>query len=135
MQTYSIKRNYSSDQVGGFLYKTSPRRKHNWHCTIGFLINTFPLNVCFILNYHLFFRKKIFFSNVCISVNLHFIFNSCSSLFFCWEITHSLSTYAPGGMEGVIIDHKIPYILNEWPKKILWNIFCAKLWDNFGHVH
>ena len=33
---------------------------NNWHCTIGFLINTAPKNVYFILQYHLFFRKKFF---------------------------------------------------------------------------
>ena len=38
-----------------------PRTKHNWHCTIGFLINTAPLNVCFILHYHLFFRNEVLF--------------------------------------------------------------------------
>ena len=43
-----------------FLYKISFRTKHNWHCFIGFLIITAPLNVYFILHYHLFFRNFFF---------------------------------------------------------------------------
>ena len=70
----------------------------NWHCPIGFLINTAPLNVYFILNYHLFFRKD-FFSDVYISVNTIF---ECSYLFFGWEIDHPLSTCATEGIEGVL---------------------------------
>ena len=41
-----------------FLYKSRPRINHNWHCTFRFLINNAPLNVYFILHYHLFFRKE-----------------------------------------------------------------------------
>ena len=83
MQTCSIIWNYSSYKAGVFLCKISPRTKHNWHCTIGFLI--------------LFFRKEyILFSNVYISVNT--IFEYCY-LFSCWEIGHSLSTCATEGME------------------------------------
>ena len=36
--------------------------KHNCHCVIGFLINAALLNVYFILHYHLFFGKEIYFS-------------------------------------------------------------------------
>ena len=61
MQTYSIKWNYSGNEAGVFLYKSSSRTKYNWHCTTGFLSNSVPLNVYFILHYHLFFRKKYFF--------------------------------------------------------------------------
>ena len=83
MQTCSIIWNYSSYKAGVFLCKISPRTKHNWHCTIGFLI--------------LFFRKEyILFSNVYISVNT--IFKSCY-LFFGWEISHPLSTHSTKGME------------------------------------
>ena len=76
MQTCSIIWNYSSYYSrGAFLCKNSPRAKHNWHCTIGFLI--------------LFFCKEyILFSNVYISVNTIF---ECCYLFFCWEISHPLS--------------------------------------------
>ena len=44
-----------------FLYQSSPRTKHNWHCTNGFFIGTALRNVYFILHYHLFFRKEFFF--------------------------------------------------------------------------
>ena len=75
----SIKWNYPSNWAGVFLHKSSPRTKHSWHCSIGFLINTAPLNAYFILYNHLFFRKEFFFSNVYISVNTIF---ECSYLFF-----------------------------------------------------
>ena len=79
-------------------WKSCPRTKHNWHCTIGFFINTASLY--FIQYYHLFFcNELIFFSDVYISVNT--VFECCYS-FFGWEIGHPLSTYATGGMEGVI---------------------------------
>ena len=77
IQTCSIIWNCSSYKAGAFRCKISPRTKHNWHSTIGFLI--------------LFFRKEyILFSNVYISVNT--IFKSCY-LFFGWEISHPLSTH------------------------------------------
>ena len=44
-----------------FFYKSSPRTKHNWHCTIGFLFNTDLQNVYFILHYLSFFVKNFFF--------------------------------------------------------------------------
>ena len=69
---------------------------HNWHCTIGFFINTALRNVYFILHYHLCFRKD-FFSSVCISVNMIF---ECSYLSFGWKRGHPLSMYVTGGMEG-----------------------------------
>ena len=98
MQTYSIKWNYSSYKAGVFLYKCSPRAKHNWHCTIGFLINTASLY--FIQHYHLFFfNESIFFE--CLYFSEYDIFECCYSL-FDWEIGHPLSPYATGGMEGVI---------------------------------
>ena len=78
----------------------SPRTKHNWHFTIEFLINTAPLNVLFILHYHLFFRKETYFSNVYILVNTIFKY---SYLYFGWEIGHPLTTYANGGNEGEFI--------------------------------
>ena len=58
-----------------FFKKVSPVQ--SWHCTIGFLINTAPLNVYFILHYHLFFREEFFFSNVYISVNTIFECSIC----------------------------------------------------------
>ena len=37
-------------QIGrSFLYKFSSHTKHNWHCTIGLLINAATLNVYFTL--------------------------------------------------------------------------------------
>ena len=69
---------------------------HNWHCTIGFFINTALRNVYFILHYHLCFRKD-FFSNVCISVNMIF---ECSYLSFGWKRGHPLSMYVTRGIEG-----------------------------------
>ena len=44
-----------------FFYKRSPRTKYNWHCLIGFLINAPLMNVYFVLHYHLFLRKEIYF--------------------------------------------------------------------------
>ena len=67
-----------------FFYKSSPRTKHNWHCTIGFLFNTDLQNVYFILHYLSFF-VKIFFLNIYISVNIIF---KCTYLSFGWEIGH-----------------------------------------------
>ena len=64
---------------------------------LGFFINTAPWNVYFILNYHLFFRKEFYFSNVYISVNTIFEY---SYLSFGWEIGHPLSLYVTRGMEG-----------------------------------
>ena len=86
IQNYSVIWNYSSYYAGVFLYR---RTKYSLHCTIGFLINTVPL--CFILGYHLFFRKEyILFSNDYILVNTIF---ECCYLFFGWEIGHPLSRY------------------------------------------
>ena len=64
---------------------------------LGFFINTAPWNVYFILNYHLFFRKEFYFSNIYISVNTIFEY---SYLSFGWEIGHPLSLYVTRGMEG-----------------------------------
>ena len=61
MQTYSIKWNYSGNLAGVFVYKSSPRKKQNWRITVGFLINAAFLNVYFILEYNLFFRKDFQF--------------------------------------------------------------------------
>ena len=44
-----------------FLYKSSYRKKHNWHCTIEIFINTAPVIFYFILHYCLFFRAEFFF--------------------------------------------------------------------------
>ena len=74
-------------------YKSSSRTKDNCHFIIGFLINVAFLNVYFILHYHIFFRKKIIFSNVYISVNTIF---ECLYMFFDWERGHQLSTYTAG---------------------------------------
>ena len=60
------------------------------------MINAAPLNVCLILQYHLFFRKD-FFSNVYISVNTII---ECSYLPFGWEIGRLLRSKQLG--EGVI---------------------------------
>ena len=64
MQTCSIKCNYSSNQAGVFLCKSSSRTMHNWHFIIGVLINASHLNVFLILHCHLFFRKEIFFFQI-----------------------------------------------------------------------
>ena len=45
-----------------FKKNISYRAEHRWHCIIGFLNNTALVNVYFILHYHLFFRKEIYFS-------------------------------------------------------------------------
>ena len=47
----------------------------------------------------IYFFVNIFFCNVYISVNTIF---ECSYLFYVWELGHPLSTWATGGMEGVI---------------------------------
>ena len=84
IQTCSIIWKYCSYKAGVFLCKISPRAKHNWHCTIGFLIK--------------FFRKEyVLFLNVYISVNTTF---ECCYLFFGWKIGHPLSTCATEGIEG-----------------------------------
>ena len=68
LKGYYNKVRISLDQYGSKIRKVSRGRptvlnetilatKHNWHCTIGFLINTAPLNAYFILHYDLFFRK------------------------------------------------------------------------------
>ena len=43
-----------------FPLQMEARAKHNWHCTIRFVINTTLENVYFILHYHLYFRKEFF---------------------------------------------------------------------------
>ena len=83
-------------QLGRSFSLQSPLTKHNWYCAVGFLINTAPLNVYFILHYCLFFRTD-FFLSVYISVNTIF---ECSYLFFGWEVGHPLSTHKTGGMKG-----------------------------------
>ena len=65
----------------------------------GFLINAALLNVYFILHYHIFFAKEIYF-NVYISLNTIF---ECLYMFFGWERGHQLRTYATvGGIKGAI---------------------------------
>ena len=96
MRTCGIKWNYSSNWTGVFLCKSSSRTKHNWYCIIGFLINAVILNYIFILHYHYFFVKNFFSSEVHMSVNTTF------EMFFCWERSHRLSTYATGGGWGII---------------------------------
>ena len=108
-----------------FLYKFSPCTKHNWLCIIGFLINTAPLNVIFILRCHLFFCKKFFFESLYFSEYDIWMF-----LFvFVLRIGHPLSKYATGGMErgsskmctgacrgrGSKNKSWDTYVLNEWP--------------------
>ena len=66
MQACNIKAKYSSNYAGDFPCKSSPRTKHNWHCIIELLINAeyrlmLLISVYFILYYHLFFRKEIYF--------------------------------------------------------------------------
>ena len=60
--------------------KVSPIQSVTEIVLLGFLINTTPLNVYFILNYHLFFIK--------------------SYLFFVCEMGHTLNTCATGRMGG-----------------------------------
>ena len=58
---------------------------HNWHCAIGFLINTAPANV--ISSYiTIYFFLKNFSLNVYISVNTTF---ECSYLPFGWQYVHN----------------------------------------------
>ena len=80
-----------------FLYQSSPRTKHNWHCTNGFFIGTALRNVYFILHYHLFFRKEFFFECLYFSDKIF----ECSYLSFGWEIDHPLSMSLTRVMEGV----------------------------------
>ena len=54
---------------------------------IGFLINAALLSVYFILHYHLFFRKEIFFSNVYIPANTIF---ECFYIFFWFRAGPSI---------------------------------------------
>ena len=58
---------------------------------MGFLINADLLNVYFILHYHLFFRKEIYFFDCLYSVNTIF---ECLYMFFDRERDHRLSKYA-----------------------------------------
>ena len=44
-----------------FFTKVVPCARDNWHFIIGFLINTAPRNVHFILDYDLYFLKEFFF--------------------------------------------------------------------------
>ena len=83
-------------QLGRSFSLQSPLTKHNWYCAFGFLINTAPLNVYFILHYCLVFRKDLFLS-VYISVSTIF---ECSYWFFGREVGHPLSTLETGGMKG-----------------------------------
>ena len=83
-------------QLGRSFSLQSPLTKHIWCCAVGFLINTAPLNVYFILHYCLVFRKDLFLS-VYISVSTIF---ECSYWFFGREVGHPLSTLETGGMKG-----------------------------------
>ena len=94
MQTYCMKWNYSTNEAEAFLYKSIPHKDLNWHCTIGFLIDTAPKNVYFILQYHLFFRKEFFFVN-----SLNTIFE-CSYLFFWLRNRSSIKYVRKWGNEG-----------------------------------
>ena len=110
MQTCSIIWNYPSYKAGVFLCNISPRTKHNWHCTIGFLI--------------LFFREEyILFSNVYVSVN---------TIFEC----HPLSTCATEGMEGghpkCVQVHPggkgiTPHVYLRTYRQLLFSCFCLKV--------
>ena len=80
-----------SININGNLYKSSPRTKHNWHCTAGFFINTAPRNVYFILHYHLrFFFECLYFSEYNIWM---FVF------VFSLKNRPSISMYVTRGME------------------------------------
>ena len=96
---------------GAILYKSSSLTKHNWHHIIGPLINAALLNVYFILDYHLFFRKKFIFSNVYISVNTIF---ECLYMFFGWERSLHLSTQVTWGWEGI---------------EVIQNAYICVLWE------
>ena len=95
MQICSIKRNYSSNYGGVFLYKGSSCTKHNGHCIIRFLVNAVLLNVYFILNYHLFFCKVIYFFN-CLYFRYQNAISKCLDVFFDRKRGHQLSTCATG---------------------------------------
>ena len=98
MQTYSIKWNCSGNLAGVFVCKSSPRKRHNWRSAVGFLINAAFLNVYFILEYHLFFRKDFQFRIII----FHWIrYSNVFFLFFGWEVSHPLCTYTTEGMKGV----------------------------------
>ena len=72
-----------------FFIKVAPVQKHN--CIIGFMINTALLNVYYILRYHLFLRKEIYFFECYISLNTIF---ECLYMTFDWESGHQSSTFA-----------------------------------------
>ena len=48
-------------KLGNFFPISGKGQLHKWHYIVGFFINTAFLNVCFMLHYHLFFRKEIYF--------------------------------------------------------------------------
>ena len=116
VQTCSIIWNYSSYYAGVFLCKISQCSKHNWHCTIVFLIFFFVNNISL-------FRTFIFqwtrYSNV--------VF---------WEIGHPFSTCATEGMEGVIqnmyrciqVERGItPHVYLRIYRHLLFSCFCLKV--------
>ena len=96
-----VQRTYlgTSNQPGVFLWKSSPRTKHNWHSSIGFLINNAPRNVYLILHYHLFFLKE-FFSFECLCFSEYDI--RMFLIVFWSRNSCPLSMYAFREMEGVI---------------------------------
>ena len=79
-----------------FFYKSSSLRSITDMILLGFWLILHP--GMFISPYTTiyFFEKKIFFSNVYISVNTIFEY---SYLYFCWEIDHPVSMYVTKGME------------------------------------
>ena len=97
MWTYSIKWNYSSNWAAVFLFKSSPRTKHNF-VLLGFWLILLPR--MFIPSYTTiyFFVNIFFFSNVYMSVNMIFKCYLSSG----WETGHPLSMYISMGMQGVI---------------------------------
>ena len=134
MQTCSTKWKNSRNQTGVFLYKCSPRTKHNWHCTIRFLINTASLNVYFMLHCHLFFLQRIF------SKCLYFSeYNIWMFLVFRWEISDPLSTYATGKMCTGAYRMKaveklvIRYVLTKWMAPSKYRGICFV--HGFGQVY
>ena len=98
----------------------------NWHCAIGFLINTALLNVYFILHYHSLFRKEFFFEWLYFSE-----YDIRMFLFFFWLINRpsikcvrnwgnggrssKMCTSAYRGMRGVT-----PYVSISFSVFVLW---------------
>ena len=90
--------------------------KSNWHCVIGFLINTAFLNVYFMLHYHLFFRKEIYLLEC-----LYFSeYDIRMSLYVFWFKKRPSVKYVHNWWEDVGRSSKYVQLRKGW-------IFCAEV--------